>query len=195
MAEMMLFHHVLGLTTGVRAFADRLRDRGHVVHAPDLFEGRTFTTIEHGFAYVERVGSGTVADRAATAAAELAEGVVFGGISLGVLPAQQLLQTVPGALGGLFIAAFVDPDSLEGSWPGDVRVQVHATEGDPFFMDEGDVEAARAVQSSHPGFELFLSPGSGHLFVDSSTPDYDAAATELVLDRADALLRAVSPPA
>jgi dienelactone hydrolase len=41
MAEVGLFHHVQGLTPGVLAFADRLREAGHTVTAPDLFDGRS----------------------------------------------------------------------------------------------------------------------------------------------------------
>jgi dienelactone hydrolase len=44
MAEVVVFHHVQGLTPGVNAFADELRRAGHAVHTPDLFEGRTFDT-------------------------------------------------------------------------------------------------------------------------------------------------------
>jgi dienelactone hydrolase len=40
-AEVVLFHHAQGLTPGVAAFADGLRSAGHIVHTPDLFDGRT----------------------------------------------------------------------------------------------------------------------------------------------------------
>jgi dienelactone hydrolase len=36
MAEVVLFHHVQGLTDGVLAFAGELRAGGHTVHTPDL---------------------------------------------------------------------------------------------------------------------------------------------------------------
>ena len=39
MTEVVLFHHVQGLTDGLRASADELRAGGHTVHAPDLFDG------------------------------------------------------------------------------------------------------------------------------------------------------------
>ena len=42
MAEVLLYHHIQGLTDGVRTFADDLRQAGHTVHTPDLFDGRTF---------------------------------------------------------------------------------------------------------------------------------------------------------
>src|SRR5437773_964554 len=48
MAEVLLFHHAQGLTPGVHAFADELRAAGHTVHTPDLFDGRTFGSIDHG---------------------------------------------------------------------------------------------------------------------------------------------------
>jgi dienelactone hydrolase len=51
MAEVVLFHHAQGLTPGVNAFADELRRAGHAVHTPDLFEGRTFDTVEDGVSY------------------------------------------------------------------------------------------------------------------------------------------------
>ena len=48
MGEVLLYHHVQGLTEGVRAFGDRLRQAGHTVHTPDLFDGRSFETLEDG---------------------------------------------------------------------------------------------------------------------------------------------------
>ena len=48
MAEVLLFHHAQGLTPGIRTFADELRAAGHTVHTPDLFDGRTFPTLDDG---------------------------------------------------------------------------------------------------------------------------------------------------
>ena len=67
MAEVLLFHHVQGLTEGVIAFADELRQAGHTVHTPDLFDGRTFESIEAGLAHVEEEGFEAVAERGACA--------------------------------------------------------------------------------------------------------------------------------
>lgn len=194
MTEIVLFHHVRGLTDGVRAFAERLRERGHAVHTPDLFDGLTFATVDDGLDHVRRIGFEAVIDRGVAACAELPQELVFGGFSLGVMPAQHLLQTSPDALGGLFVSGFLDPAELGGSWPEHVPVQVHAMDQDPSFVDEGDLDAARAVQSNHPNLEIVLYPGPGHLFADSTSPDYDPRATELVIDRADAFLRSVARP-
>ena len=49
-------------------------------------------------------------------------------------------------------------------------------EADPFFVDDGDLEAARALVVGTDAAELFLYPGSEHLFTDSSLPSYDAVA-------------------
>jgi dienelactone hydrolase len=189
MTEMILFHHIQGLTPGVVGFADELRAAGHTVHTPDLFEGRTFESIEAGQKYLEGVGFQTVRDRGAAAADGLPEALVYGGFSLGGMPAQMLLQTRPGALGGLFYHSFADP-SWFGDWPDGVPVQIHSMDADPFFVDEGDIDAARELVAT-AGAELFLYPGEQHLFADSSTEDYDADAAELVTERVLAFLTAI----
>ncbi len=194
MAEVVLFHHVQGLTDGVRELADRLREGGHTVHAPDLFGGRLPTSIEEGFALMQRLGDAPVATVDALVA-DLPAGVVFAGVSYGVSIAQRLSQTRPGAAGALLYEAFlpVSGEWAVGPWPDDVPVQVHGMADDPFFGLEGDVDAARElVEQSGPGLaELFVYPGDRHLFTDSSLPTYDAAATTLVVQRSLELLARV----
>jgi dienelactone hydrolase len=98
MTELILFHHAQGLTDGVRAFADELRADGHVVHVPDLYEGRTFTDLTDGVRYAEEeVGFATIIERGRLVAERLPNEIVYAGFSLGVLPAQTLAQTRPGA--------------------------------------------------------------------------------------------------
>jgi dienelactone hydrolase len=112
MTEVLLFHHALGLTDGIRAFAEDLRGAGHVVHTPDLFEGKTFDSVPDGVANARQIGFGTILERGAAAAEGLPNGLVYGGFSLGVMPAQSLTQTRPGARGGLFAYGFpVRPSS------------------------------------------------------------------------------------
>jgi dienelactone hydrolase len=186
MAEVALFHHALGLTPGVTAFADELRAAGHTVHTPDLFEGRTFTTIKEGVGHAQEVGFGEVMGRGARAVEDLPAGLVYAGFSLGVLPAQMLAQTRPGARGALLFYSCV-PTSEFGSWPAGVPVQVHGMDADPMFVDEGDVDAARALvaeaTAENTDGELFLYPGDQHYFADSTLPSYDPAATALLLQR------------
>jgi dienelactone hydrolase len=180
--EIVLFHHIQGLTPGVLAFADELRGAGHTVHTPDSFEGRTFHSIEDGQAYLGEVGFETVRERGVQAVADLPAALVYAGFSLGCMPAQKLVQNRPGALGGLFYHGFADP-SWFGEWPAGLGAQIHSMDADPFFVDEGDLDAARPFVESHDAVDLFLYPGDGHLFTDSSLADYDADATKLVIER------------
>jgi len=190
MAEVLLFHHVMGQTPGFFAFADELRQAGHTVHTPNLLDGRTFDSIDEGLAYVGEIVFGEVIGRGDQAASELPEGLVYGGFSLGVVPAQKLAQTRPGAKGALFFYSCV-PMAEFGSWPEGVPVQIHGADADPFFVDEGDIDAARELVASTDGAELFLYPGDQHYFADSSLPSYDAAATVLLTQRVLAFLDAV----
>lgn len=183
MAEIVLFHHVLGLTPGVEALAGDLRDAGHRVHTPDLFEGRTFGSIEDGIAFVQEVGFGTMVERGVAAVGGLPDAMVYMGISLGVLPAQALAQTRHGAAGAVLLEACVPVEEFGEAWPEGVPVQVHGMSADPSFAGEGDIDAARALVAGSSDAELFLYPGEEHLFTDPSLASHDAAAAALVMDR------------
>jgi dienelactone hydrolase len=186
MTEVVLYHHVQGLTDGVRSFADELRQAGHTVQTPDLFDGRRFDTLEEGMAFAREAGFGALAERGVAAANGFSPDVVYAGFSFGVMVAQQLAQTRPGARGALLMSACLPASEFGEGWPPSVPVQVHGKEGDPFF-DE-DLEAARSLAESTDCAELFLYPGEEHLFADSSLPAYDAAAASLLLERALAFL-------
>lgn len=188
MAEILMFHHAQGLTPGVHAFADRLRRAGHTVHVPDLYEGRTFETVEAGVEHAQQIGFGKIQARGQRAAEGLPEGLVYAGFSLGVMAAQLLAQTRPGAAGALLFHGCIAPSEFGGDWPAEVPVQIHAMDADPFFVDEGDIDAARALVASAPRAELFLYPGKQHLFSDESLASYDAEATALLTERVLAFL-------
>jgi dienelactone hydrolase len=193
MTEVLLFHHIQGLTNGVVAFADELRASGHTVHTPDLFDGRTFSSIDEGVSYASEVGFGNIIDRGVREADELPNEVVYGGFSLGVLPAQKLAQTRPGAAGALLFYSCVPMSEFgPSSWPADVPVQIHGMDADPYFVEEGDIDAAREVVGSAEQGELFLYPGDQHYFADSSLPSYDADAAELLTNRVLGFLRSHS---
>ncbi len=183
MAEVLLFHHAQGQTTGFLAFADELRRAGHTVHAPDLYDGRTFDTLDEGVAYAGEIGFGEVIERGVRTAEGLSAELVYAGFSLGVLPAQKLAQTRPGARGALLFHSCVPVSEFGSSWPTDVPVQVHAMDADPWFVDEGDLDAARALVESAIHAELFLYPGDQHLFADAGLPSYDATAAALLRQR------------
>jgi len=184
MTNVLLFHHVQGLTPGVTAFADAVRTAGHTVHVPDLFEGRTFDSIENGMAFVrENGGFGAVAARGRAAADGLPDDLVYAGFSLGVVPAQDLAQNRPGARGALFFNACMPAEEF-GTWPEGLRAQVHGMNADPFFAEEdGDLAAAEALAAQQGTVEVFLYPGDQHLFADSSLPSFDKEANALLTSR------------
>jgi dienelactone hydrolase len=183
MAELVLFHHAQGLTSGVRSFADGLRTAGHVVHEPDLYDGNTFSELADGMGYAKQVGFDTILERGRLAVGALPNELVYAGFSLGVMPAQLLAQTRPGARGALLMHAAVPASEFGGPWPQGVPLQIHVMEDDEIVRDGGDLDAARQLVEEVDGAELFLYPGDRHLFTDSSLPDYDEGAASLVMQR------------
>jgi dienelactone hydrolase len=186
MTDVVLYHHIQGLTEGVRSFANELRQAGHTVHTPDLFDGRTFATMDEAFAFVRQ--SGEELDAKAEAAAQaLPEGLVYAGMSWGVGAAQRLAQTRAGGHGALFYEACfpISGEYAFGPWPDDLPVQIHGKADDEFFAHEGDIDAARELVATigPDQAELFVYPGAEHLFIDSTLPTYDADAAALVTQR------------
>ena len=185
MTEVLLFHHAQGVTPGISAFADALGAAGHTVHVPDLFDGRTFSSIEEGMAFINRHGFDALRERGLRTADELPAALVYAGFSFGETIAQQLAQTRAGARGALLFYSCI-PISGEwafGPWPDGVPVQIHGADRDPIFVDEGDIDAAREIVANVADAELFLYPSDQHYFADSSLPSYDPEATALLMRR------------
>ncbi|WP_456844197.1 dienelactone hydrolase family protein [Cellulomonas sp. P5_C6] len=182
MAEILLLHHVLGLTDGVRSLADRLRAAGHTVHTPDLFEGRTFDKIPAGMSHEEDdLGWDVMTSRARRAADGLPTDLVYLGISMGVVYSHLLVRERLGARGAVFLESSTSTDDFDG-WPAGVPLQVHGHADDEFFGTDGAAHARALVAAAGEG-EVFVYPGSTHLFVDDSLATFDAAQTDLVLER------------
>lgn len=189
MTQALLLHHALGQTPGFLAFADRWRAAGHTVHTPDLYEGATFATVEEGVAHAESVGFGEIIRRATVVAETLPGRIVYAGFSLGVMAAQSLAQTRPGALGALLLHSAVPTSHFGAPWPVGTPLQMHSKESD----DWGDVDVMRALTSEIPHAELFLYPGSGHLFAEPGVDDYDEQAAALLLSRTLEFLDRLAP--
>lgn len=187
MAEVVLFHHAQGLTSGCLAFADELRAAGHLVHAPDLYDGQIFAELDDGISYAREVGFDTILERGIAAAEALPAELVYAGMSLGAMPAQKLAQTRPGAKGAVLLHAAVPPAEFGGAWPPAVPLQIHLMEEDEFAL-EGDLDAARELDETVGSAELHLYPGHRHLFTDSSLADYDEHAATAVKQRVIAFL-------
>ncbi|MET0422579.1 MAG: dienelactone hydrolase family protein [Actinoplanes sp.] len=187
MADVVLFHHLQGRTDGVLAFAEQLRAGGHTVHTPDLFDGALPAGLEEGSALTREIGDEELDRRADRAVAELPAGLVYAGVSFGVLAAQRLAQTRPGAHGALLYEAClpITGEWAIAPWPAGLAAQIHGMEKDPFFGLEGDIDAARTIveEAGPDRAQLYVYPGDVHLFTDSSLPTYDAEQAALVVER------------
>ena len=189
MTDVLLYHHVQGLTEGVRSFAEELTRAEHTVHTPDLFDGRIFETLEDGMGFAREAGFGALAERGVAAADDISPDVVYAGFSFGVMMAQQLAQTRDGARGALLMYSCLPVSEFGAAWPAGVPVQVHGKEADEFFLE--DIDAARALVESSDQAELFLYPGEEHLFADSSLQAFDPAAAALLTERVLAFLERI----
>ena len=179
MADVLLFHHALGLTPGVDAFAAALRSAGHAVTTPDLFDGETFSEIQAGVDHAEAVGFPNIIAKGVDLARELPDGGFVAGFSLGALPAQAIAHTKPGVAGLVLLHGGDVPVGTFGEvWPSSVPVQIHLAEGDAWCPIDDAREFAEATDA-----ELHVYPGDGHLFTDSSFHEYHEAATASVLGR------------
>ncbi|MCQ9368011.1 dienelactone hydrolase family protein [Brevibacterium sp. 50QC2O2] len=186
MSTVVLFHSALGLNPGLREMAERLRTAGHTVHTPDYYSGHVFTDTAAGIAYRDEATFPELARRAAAEVEALLadvpeRSVVFGGFSLGAAMAQSMGKRNPKAAGALLFHAGGAPKAT--SWPAEVPLQIHHSVDDPWVESSQvatlvDSVAGAGAQASH-----FVYPGSGHLFADPTTPDYDAALAELMWGR------------
>jgi dienelactone hydrolase len=179
MADVVVFHHAQGRTDGVLAFADDVRSAGHIVHVPDLYNGATFDTVVEGVAHAETIGVDTVIDRAVEAVNGLPEHLVYAGLSLGTVAAQKLAQTRPHALGALLYHGGSPTSRFRVPWPVGVALQIHVMDTDEWM----ELDVAEALRDEVAGAELYVYPGSKHLFADSSLEDYDEPAAQLLLQR------------
>jgi dienelactone hydrolase len=144
--------------------------------------------LDEGVGYARQVGFDTIGERGRLAAESLPNELVYAGFSLGVMPAQMLAQTRPGAKGALFFSAAFPASEFGGSWPQGVPLQIHMMEADEWVVGE-DLDAARRLQETIESAELFLYPGDRHLFADTSLPDYDQLAAAQLMERVLAFLR------
>lgn len=182
MADIVLFHHVMGLTPGVTALATRLGALGHRVETPDLFAGLRFPDIPSGLRHLEAIGFETLVARAHDAVSGLGQHAVYAGLSMGVIPTMALAITRPGARGAIALESFVPP-SFFGTWPDGLPISIHGMENDPGFSGSGDLDAARDFSAACSEAELFTYPGASHLFLDESLPGHDRVATAQVIAR------------
>lgn len=196
MAHIILFHHAQGLTDGLRRLGLALESAGHTVTMPDMYEGKTFPTVDTGVAHAEELTFDTVfarADEALTTADALpaTESRVYVGFSMGAVPATTHALANPDAAGLILMHAAVDPDWFPVPWPAGLPVQVHACDADP-WMEFDALDSLRAATADTTPVQVHLYPGESHLFSDDSVPDYNEDYARTALERILRLLNDLS---
>ncbi|MFC4468173.1 dienelactone hydrolase family protein [Streptomyces xiangluensis] len=175
--DIMLFHSTYGLRPAVRDAADRLRAAGHEVWTPDLFEGRTFETVEEGMAFKDEIGKDELLKRAVLAAAPYSErGLVYAGFSFGAATAQTLALGDEKARGLLLLHG--TSDIAENASVDELPVQLHVAEPDPFEPDDWLTAWYLRMGRAGAEVEVYRYAGAGHLYTDPGLPDYDKEAAE-----------------
>lgn len=187
MSEIVLFHHALGLTDGVRSFADRIRESGCTVDVPDLYKGRTFTSLAKGVAHAEKIGIDALIARGVAAAERYPNATLFAGISLGALPAVKLAQTHPRAQACIVISAAPPTNHFTPYWRDGVGLQIHLQDADPWVLED-DLPRARRLDDAGRA-DVYFYPGSGHLYMEEGHPDFNETDTAYTVGRLVSFLR------
>ena len=190
MATIAIFHSALGVREGVRDAARRLSDAGHDPHIVDYYgDYRSFDDYPSAADHVNKVGFPALMQAAVDGVADLPDGFAVLGFSNGsgmaeyVATRRSVTKTVLGS--GTLPLAMMGADA----WPTQTAAQIHYAADDPFRNDEWLESVIDSVRSSGAPLEVYTEyPGDGHLFTDSTLPDYDAANAELFWKRVRAFL-------
>lgn len=182
MAEIVLFHSAYGLDAGVHAVAALLEADGHTVHTPDVYEGLSFGDAEEGVAHLDEVGFPTVLERAIAACADFGEELVFAGMSMGAGIAQQMGKNDSRARGALLLHGGGFPKQTR--WSARVPVQIHFTVDDVWREHGAQENLLESAARAGAQAELFLYPGSAHLFSDPTSPEHMPENADLLTERA-----------
>jgi len=190
MAEIALFHSVLGVRPGIHDAAQRLRTAGHEVLVVDQYDGQVFDDYERAGRHAEGIGYPELMRRALKAVEPLQDGFVAAGFSNGAAMAEHV-ATQRTCSGALLLSGALPLAMLGGAvWRTGTPAQIHYTREDPFRRQEWVDALVADISTSGSRVEAFDYPGSGHLFTDPSRPsEHDEQAAALLWTRAEAFCR------
>jgi dienelactone hydrolase len=186
MANVVLFHSILGLRPVEREIASAFESDGHRVILPDLFDGQTCDDYDSALAMKKKIGNDAIYERAKAALDNAPDDAVLSGVSFGA----DLIGAfwggrpmMPGALLFAGITSWMSPRRV--GFP----VLAHIARPDPFddekYFDDWIGEAGDVNLVVH------RYDGVGHYFLDPALSDYGADAAKLCLDRSRSFLRAL----
>lgn len=177
----MLFHSVYGQQQAVVTAADRLRDAGHTVTAPDLYNGQVTEEVGEGFALCDRIGWPVILRRARLALAGMPAGTVLAGLSMGASVAVALLGERPEAA-GLLLLHNTGGGDMATVHPG-LPVQLHIADPDTYQAAAEVAAWEQGMTDAGAALQVFRYPGAGHLFTDPSLADHDGQGAALAWQR------------
>jgi dienelactone hydrolase len=183
MADVVLFHSVLGLRQAEREITAVLEEDGHRVALPDLYAGTWTDDYDEGFRLQERIGQEALVERASAAIADAPEEAVLAGVSYGAFLIGSFWSERPRMPGALLLCGFAP--WMTPRRPG-LPVSAHIARPDPFDSEEDF--AAWKAEAGGVALELHRYDGVGHYFLDRSLPAYDDDAAALCMDRVRAFL-------
>ncbi|MCP9208385.1 dienelactone hydrolase family protein [Streptomyces cucumeris] len=174
-STVVLFHSVYGLRPAVHTAADRLRSAGHEVIVPDLYQGRTVSSVEEGRDLQDEIGQEELLKRAITAVAPHSDrGLVYAGFSLGASIAQNLALGDEKARGLLLLHG--TSDLADDAAVDELPVQLHVADPDPFEPHDWLNAWYLRMRRAGADVEVYRYAGAGHLYTDPELPDYDEEA-------------------
>lgn len=184
MANIALFHSVLGVRHGVLDAAERFRAAGHDVLVVDQYDGQVFDDYGEADKFANEIGYPVLMQRAVEAVRSLPDGFIAAGFSNGGGMAEYVAMQRP-VSGVVMLSGALPLDMLGvGAWPAGVPAQIHYTEQDPFRTQQWIDAVVERIHAADTAVEVFDYSGSGHLFTDSSLPaEYDEQASELLWSR------------
>ncbi len=186
----MVFHSVLGLRPVELGFAARLRAAGHHVTTPDLYAGRTASTLDAGFALMAAIGWETITRRARDAVRDLPGETVLAGVSMGAGVVQSVLPHRPGTAGVLLLHAV---GALPAGTRAGLPAEVHVADPDPIAPPAQVAAWLAAATRLGAEARVFTYPGVSHFYTDADGPGFDPAAAALTWERGLDFVRRSAP--
>ncbi len=185
----LLLHPWWGITPAVMGWADELVTIGRRVVLPDLYGGRTASTIEGAQALQKAMDEDAalrLVERCADELAADAQPWAAMGFSMGAFLACHLAGR--GAAGPAELVLFYGGQPPDG----DIRtrlVSLHLAPGDEWFTGEEVTATEEAFRSAGAEVKAYEYPGSGHWFAERDSPGFDERAAELARSRVIGQLR------
>lgn len=201
----IVLHAWWGLTEPFRQVCDRLAEAGFVALAPDLYRGKTATTVEEAEALGSALHQESERVRGdirgamqflrqhgqndATSPADGRGKLALVGFSLGAAYAFDMSVELPEDIAAVVIF-YGTYTGLEFS-RAKAAYLCHFAENDPYEPAESVAELEQELQAAGKQATCYTYPGTTHWFFEANRPDaYDAAAAALAWERTVAFLNA-----